>query len=77
MLTLTGIGTQLRRLQRLAFSIGRPHHMRVWSNCRHCGTKTRQGARPIDGYYHCLQCGRNPNEEPDANDSSAPAPTAQ
>lgn len=60
--TLTAIGNRLRRLsQDLAFSVGQSHSVRVWAGCRHCGTKTRQVARPVNGYYHCLQCGEDPN----------------
>lgn len=60
--TLVSIGNKLRHLsQRLAFSIGQAHHVRVWADCRHCGTKTRQVARPVNGYYHCLQCDGDPN----------------
>lgn len=66
MLTLTAIGHQFRRLsRRLAVSVARPHHVRVWAGCRHCDTKTRQVARPINGYYHCLQCDGDPNAAAD------------
>ena len=70
--TLTSIGNKLRHLsQRLAVSMGQSHHVRVWADCRHCGTKTRQVARSVDGYYRCLQCDGDPNAAAAAPDAPA------
>ena len=67
MLTLSGVTERFRRIsQHLTFLGGQSHHVRVWADCRHCDTKTRQVARPINGYYRCLQCDQNPNALPEA-----------
>lgn len=70
MFTLTGITDHVRRLsQKLAVSIGQSHHVQVWRTCRHCGTKTRQVARSVSGFYQCLECDQDPNALSEATET--------
>jgi len=48
--------------KRLPTSMPTVHHLVIRKRCPYCGTDTRWVARAVEGYYRCLECGRDPLE---------------
>ena len=43
------------------------HYMKTWAYCAHCATHTPWMTRAAIGHYQCLECGKNPLNEPAAS----------
>ncbi|WP_022834343.1 hypothetical protein [Salisaeta longa] len=52
------------------------HHAKVWDYCPHCEEKTPWMARVLNGYFRCLQCGKNPLHHPAAHEADDASPDA-